>query len=112
MIIDIHIFLWWLFDDDRLPVKIKEYMQDINHPGQVWLSASEEIVDQACEQREECVLMRNCSGQKRPAATLFQVQANDSEPKLKWVSMGEGGFLASSAVSLFYDFSSVSLLSV
>ncbi|NCC33782.1 MAG: type II toxin-antitoxin system VapC family toxin, partial [Chloroflexia bacterium] len=39
--IDTHIFLWWLFDDDRLPVKIKEYIQDINHPvyvssGSVW----------------------------------------------------------------------------
>jgi PIN domain nuclease of toxin-antitoxin system len=31
MIIDTHIFLWWLFDDPRLPVKIKKYMQNINH---------------------------------------------------------------------------------
>jgi len=31
MIIDTHIFLWWLFDDLRLPVKIKKYMQNINH---------------------------------------------------------------------------------
>ena len=32
MIIDTHIFLWWLFDDGRLPVKIKNYIQNINHP--------------------------------------------------------------------------------
>lgn len=32
MLIDTHIFLWWLFDDIRLPAKIKEYMQDINQP--------------------------------------------------------------------------------
>ncbi len=32
MIIDTHIFLWWLFDDVRLPVKIKNYIQNINHP--------------------------------------------------------------------------------
>lgn len=31
MIIDTHIFLWWLFDDLRLPFKMKKYMQNINH---------------------------------------------------------------------------------
>ncbi|MFO7494825.1 MAG: hypothetical protein R6X05_04230 [Desulfobacterales bacterium] len=36
-------------------------------------------------------------GQKQPAVALFQVQANDSKPKLKWVGMGAGRLLASSA---------------
>ena len=31
MILDTHIFLWWLFNDDRLPVKIREYIQEIEN---------------------------------------------------------------------------------
>ena len=31
MILDTHIFLWWLFDDARLPAKIREYIQDIDN---------------------------------------------------------------------------------
>ena len=30
MLLDTHIFLWWLFDDARLPVGIKNRIQDIN----------------------------------------------------------------------------------
>jgi len=38
MLLDTHIFLWWLFDDERLPGKIKEFIQDINNP--VYVSAA------------------------------------------------------------------------
>jgi len=38
MIIDTHIFLWWLFDDSRLPVKIKKYIQNINNT--IYVSAA------------------------------------------------------------------------
>jgi PIN domain nuclease of toxin-antitoxin system len=31
MLLDTHIFLWWLFDDTRLPANIKEYIQDIDN---------------------------------------------------------------------------------
>ncbi len=31
MIIDTHIFLWWLFNDARLPAIIKNHLQDINN---------------------------------------------------------------------------------
>ena len=31
MILDTHIFLWWLFNDGRLPVKIREYIQEIEN---------------------------------------------------------------------------------
>lgn len=31
MILDTHIFLWWLFDDVRLPANIRKYIQDINN---------------------------------------------------------------------------------
>jgi PIN domain nuclease of toxin-antitoxin system len=37
MLLDTHIFLWWLFDDVRLPKKIRTYIQDLNHP--VFVSA-------------------------------------------------------------------------
>ena len=41
MMIDTHIFLWWLFGDDRLPVKIKKFIENIDHviyvsPASVW----------------------------------------------------------------------------
>ncbi len=32
MILDTHIFLWWLFDDPRLPNGIKEYLENIDNP--------------------------------------------------------------------------------
>ena len=38
MIIDTHIFLWWLFDDARLPVGIKKHIQNINNP--IYVSAA------------------------------------------------------------------------
>ena len=38
MLLDTHIFLWWLFDDERLPGKIKEFIQDLNNP--VYVSAA------------------------------------------------------------------------
>ena len=31
MLLDTHIFLWWLFDDPHLPESIKERIQDINN---------------------------------------------------------------------------------
>ncbi len=31
MLLDTHIFLWWLFDDARLPIKIKEYIEDTDN---------------------------------------------------------------------------------
>lgn len=31
MLLDTHIFLWWLFDDIRLPVNIRKYIQDIDN---------------------------------------------------------------------------------
>lgn len=30
MIIDTHIFLWWLFDDKRLPDRIRKHLENIN----------------------------------------------------------------------------------
>ena len=38
MLLDTHIFLWWLFDDPRLPAGIKGYMKNRNHP--VFVSAA------------------------------------------------------------------------
>lgn len=38
MLIDTHIFLWWLFDDSRLPGKIKKFIEDVNHP--IFVSAA------------------------------------------------------------------------
>ena len=38
MLLDTHIFLWWLFDDSRLPARIKKYMQNIDNP--VYVSAA------------------------------------------------------------------------
>ena len=38
MIIDTHIFLWWLFDDSRLPVSIKNYIQNIDNS--IYVSAA------------------------------------------------------------------------
>lgn len=38
MLIDTHIFLWWLFNDSRLPKKIKKFVEDINHP--IFVSAA------------------------------------------------------------------------
>jgi PIN domain nuclease of toxin-antitoxin system len=31
MIIDTHIFLWWLFDDNRLPDRIRKHLENIDH---------------------------------------------------------------------------------
>jgi len=38
MLLDTHIFLWWLFDDARLPVNTREYIQDIDNT--VYVSAA------------------------------------------------------------------------
>ena len=38
MIIDTHIFLWWLFDDSRLPARLKKYIRNINNP--IYVSAA------------------------------------------------------------------------
>ncbi|MFC1493812.1 type II toxin-antitoxin system VapC family toxin [Thermodesulfobacteriota bacterium] len=38
MLLDTHIFLWWLFDDPRLSGKIREYIQNIENP--VYISAA------------------------------------------------------------------------
>jgi PIN domain nuclease of toxin-antitoxin system len=38
MLLDTHIFLWWLFDDRRLPINIREYIQDIDNV--VYVSAA------------------------------------------------------------------------
>ncbi|MFZ3098245.1 MAG: type II toxin-antitoxin system VapC family toxin, partial [Desulfosalsimonadaceae bacterium] len=31
VLLDTHIFLWWLFDDSRLPLEIKMVIEDINN---------------------------------------------------------------------------------
>ncbi|EFK96836.1 conserved hypothetical protein [sediment metagenome] len=31
MLLDTHIFLWWLFNDKRLPINIKNHIQDIEN---------------------------------------------------------------------------------
>ncbi|MGD9162582.1 MAG: type II toxin-antitoxin system VapC family toxin [Desulfobacteraceae bacterium] len=31
MLLDTHIFLWWLFDDKRLPIKVRKYIEDIDN---------------------------------------------------------------------------------
>ena len=31
MVLDTHIFLWWLFDDPKLPVRIKKHVENINN---------------------------------------------------------------------------------
>lgn len=38
MLLDTHIFLWWLFDDARFPVNTREYIQDIDNT--VYVSAA------------------------------------------------------------------------
>jgi len=38
MLLDTHIFLWWLFDDARLPVKIREYIEDTDNS--IYVSAA------------------------------------------------------------------------
>ena len=38
MLLDTHIFLWWLFDDARLPVNTREYIQD--NDNTVYVSAA------------------------------------------------------------------------
>ncbi len=38
MLLDTHIFLWWLFDDARLPGNIRAYFRDINHT--IYISAA------------------------------------------------------------------------
>ena len=43
MLLDTHIFLWWLFDDARLPVKIRKYIQDIENSIYVSAASAWEI---------------------------------------------------------------------
>ena len=38
MLLDTHIFLWWLFDDPRLPLGIRRFVKDTNNP--VFVSAT------------------------------------------------------------------------
>jgi PIN domain nuclease of toxin-antitoxin system len=38
MLLDTHIFLWWLFNDNRLPPKIRQHIQNIDNP--VFVSAA------------------------------------------------------------------------
>ncbi|NLD39620.1 MAG: type II toxin-antitoxin system VapC family toxin [Desulfatiglans sp.] len=38
MLLDTHIFLWWLFDDRKLPINIREYIQDIDNA--IYVSAA------------------------------------------------------------------------
>jgi len=38
MLLDTHIFLWWLFDHLRWPVKIRKYIQNVNN--YVYVSAA------------------------------------------------------------------------
>jgi len=38
MLLDTHIFLWWLFDDPKLPGGIREFIRDRNH--QIFVSAA------------------------------------------------------------------------
>lgn len=38
MLLDTHIFLWWLFDDARLPVKVRDYIENIDN--RVYISAA------------------------------------------------------------------------
>jgi PIN domain nuclease of toxin-antitoxin system len=38
MLLDTHIFLWWLFNDNRLPAEIGDYIRDIRHS--IFISAA------------------------------------------------------------------------
>jgi PIN domain nuclease of toxin-antitoxin system len=38
VLLDTHIFLWWLFNDSRLPYEIKKVIEDIDNP--VYVSAA------------------------------------------------------------------------
>jgi PIN domain nuclease of toxin-antitoxin system len=38
MLLDTHMFLWWLFNDSRLPERIRKYIQNIDN--QVYVSAA------------------------------------------------------------------------
>ena len=38
MLLDTHIFLWWLFDDPKLPVEIKRFVKDKNN--EIFVSAA------------------------------------------------------------------------
>ncbi len=38
VLLDTHIFLWWLFNDSRLPAEIKLLIEDINNP--IYVSAA------------------------------------------------------------------------
>ena len=38
MLLDTHIFLWWLFDDPGLPLGIRQFLKDTNNP--VFVSAA------------------------------------------------------------------------
>ena len=38
MLLDTHIFLWWLFDDAHLPLNIRGYIQDANNS--IYVSAA------------------------------------------------------------------------
>lgn len=43
MLLDTHIFLWWLFDDPKLPGNIREYLEDSSHPAYVSAASVWEI---------------------------------------------------------------------
>jgi PIN domain nuclease of toxin-antitoxin system len=38
MLLDTHIFLWWLFDDPKLPAGIRDYVKDANN--RIYISAA------------------------------------------------------------------------
>ena len=44
MIIDTHIFLWWLFDDPRLPPGLKKHIRNITNPIYVSAASVWEII--------------------------------------------------------------------
>lgn len=43
MLLDTHIFLWWLFNDPRLPREIKIVLGDVNNPVYVIAASVWEI---------------------------------------------------------------------
>jgi PIN domain nuclease of toxin-antitoxin system len=43
VLLDMHIFLWWLFDDPRSPRAIKEVLEDVNNPVYVSAASAWEI---------------------------------------------------------------------
>jgi PIN domain nuclease of toxin-antitoxin system len=43
MLLDTHMFLWWLFNDSRLPERISDHIQDINNAIYVSVASVWEI---------------------------------------------------------------------